>query len=218
MEAQKYKIYVNGTPLILATRAEAAELDIVAGTNVRVAMYAGKPKFIMQYVDLLEKSRHMEAVVLWSDDLTALWADFKSCFKFVEAAGGYVENERGELLVMFRRGSWDLPKGKIDAGETPPQAAVREVQEETGLQNVFLNPPEPTAAWLCDTWHTYIHKENRHLKRTYWFRMRTTDTQTVPQTEEDIEEILWVRAGAWLAGKPVIYSSIRDVILAAQTG
>ncbi len=207
MGGQKYKIYVNGTPLFLTTRAGAAETGIQPGKNAHVAMYAGKPRFIKQYLDLLEKNNRIEAVVLWSEDLAGLWADFQSCFKLVEAAGGYVENERGELLVMFRRGSWDLPKGKIDDGETPPQAAVREVQEETGLTDVRLG------AFICETWHTYLFKEKRWLKKTYWYRMQTTDNQTVPQTEEDIEAIEWVDAAAWLASGPVVYGSIRDVIV-----
>ena len=56
----------------------------------------------------------------------------------IEAAGGLVFNEKNELLMIFRRGFWDLPKGKVDEGETLEQCAVREVQEETGLQNIML--------------------------------------------------------------------------------
>lgn len=206
MEGQKYKIYVNGTPLFLTDREGAAQTGIQPSRNSHVAMYAGKRKFIIQYLDLLEKNTRTEAVVLWSDDLDTLWADFLSCYSVVEAAGGYVENKHGNLLVMFRRGSWDMPKGKIDDGETPEGAAVREVQEETGLKEVRLGD------FLCLTWHTYKLKDKRVLKKTHWFRMQTPDFQTVPQTEEDIEEILWVDAADWLASDPDVYPNIREVI------
>ncbi|MBP6811205.1 MAG: NUDIX domain-containing protein, partial [Saprospiraceae bacterium] len=136
----------------------------------------------MQYLDLLDKNKNIRAVVLYHPDLEVLWADFQACFKVLEAAGGYVLNGQGELLVFYRRGSWDLPKGKIDKGETPEQAAVREVQEETGLLNIDLG------SFLAHTYHTYEEKGKRILKKTWWYRMQTTDTQLVPQTEEDIEE------------------------------
>ncbi len=94
-----------------------------------------------------------------------------------------------------------------DENETPEEAALREVREETGLQQLTLGP-------LLDiTYHTYLHKDRQILKKTWWYRMETSDTQVVPQTEEDIVEIRWVEPQAWLAGDPVVYGSIRDVIL-----
>ncbi|MBK6993986.1 MAG: NUDIX domain-containing protein [Lewinellaceae bacterium] len=160
----------------------------------------------MQYLDLLDKNKNIRAVVLYHPDLEVLWADFQACFKVLEAAGGYVLNAQGELLVFYRRGSWDLPKGKIDKGETPEQAAVREVQEETGLLNIDLG------SFLAHTYHTYEEKGRRILKKTWWYRMQTTDTQFVPQTEEDIEEICWVTPGPWLESGVVVYPNIREVI------
>ena len=99
-----------------------------------------------------------------------------------------------------------MPKGKIDPGETPEQAAIREVQEETGLVNLTLG------ALLAHTYHTYEQKGERILKKTWWYRMQTSDTQLIPQTEEDIEEILWVKPDVWLAEGAVVYPNIREVI------
>ena len=124
----------------------------------------------------------------------------------LEAAGGYVLNTQGQLLVFYRRGSWDMPKGKIDAGETPEQAAKREVQEETGLENVQLGK------FLGHTYHTYSLKGQRVLKKTWWYAMTTTDHQVTPQTEEDIEEIQWVEPGEWLGSGVKVYGNIRVVI------
>lgn len=204
--SQNYKIYHNGTPVFLTTPELAQNLGYQPDKFTHVAPYIGKKKVLRQYLDLLDKNKNLRAVVLYHPDLELLWTDFQSCFKMLEAAGGYVENAQNELLVFFRRGSWDMPKGKIDPGETPEQAAVREVQEETGLVHVTLGP------FLTHTYHTYEQKGERILKKTWWYRMHTTDTQLVPQTEEDIEEILWVAPKAWLASGVTVYPNIREVI------
>ncbi len=206
MKQQKYKIYINGKPVFLTTTEGMRELGIQADKSAHVAFYIGKKKAIKQYLDLLDKNKEVKTVVLYHDDLPALWRDFNACFKVLEAAGGYVQNDKGELLVFYRRGSWDMPKGKIDPGETPEQAAVREVQEETGLINLDLKE------FIGHTYHTYELKGERILKKTWWYRMLTSDRQLIPQTEEDIEEIRWVEPNAWLRDGAVVYPNIREVI------
>ncbi len=134
------------------------------------------------------------------------WAAFAKQFTVLEAAGGVVQNPSGELLVFYRRGSWDMPKGKIDPGETPEQAALREVEEETGLRHLTLG------AFVMHTYHTYEQKGKQYLKKTWWYRMTTAQNDTIPQTEEDIEEIRWVNPSEWLETEKAVYGSIRDVI------
>lgn len=208
MGLQKYKIYINGTPVFLITPDQAPEFALNADKNNLVAHYTGKKKMIRQYLDLLDKNKTVEKVVLMAENLEQLWADFQSCFKLLEAAGGYVLNPENQLLVFYRRGSWDMPKGKIDPGESPEQAAVREVQEETGLNEVHIS------SFLTNTWHTYEQKGQRILKNTWWYLMHTSEHEVVPQTEEDIEVIRWVAPAAWIAGEKAVYGSIRDVIMA----
>jgi ADP-ribose pyrophosphatase YjhB (NUDIX family) len=104
------------------------------------------------------------------------------------AAGGLVTNPKGEILWIFRRGFWDLPKGKLDEGETIQTCAVREVQEETGINNIQLHQ------MLCFTNHIYFDKylKEEVVKRTYWFQMTITDLQEgIAQASEDIEKIEW---------------------------
>lgn len=110
--------------------------------------------------------------------------------KTIIAAGGLVQNESGEVLLIFRRGVWDMPKGKLDEGETIAECAVREVEEETGLRNVELG------GFIDQTYHDYFDKWSKKEvnKETHWYAMRIRGNQTlIPQKEEDIEEILWVQ-------------------------
>ena len=105
------------------------------------------------------------------------------------AAGGLVQNSKGEILLIYRRGFWDLPKGKLDAGESIPDCAIREVQEETGLKSIELGP------FICTTTHAYYDKwlSKEVEKHTHWYAMLSLANETlVPQTEEDIEKIEWV--------------------------
>jgi 8-oxo-dGTP pyrophosphatase MutT (NUDIX family) len=103
------------------------------------------------------------------------------------AAGGLVENEKGQFLFMFRRGKWDLPKGKLDPGETLEECALREVEEETGVGRLELKK------FLLQTLHEYEELSKVIEKKTHWYSMMTTSLQTlIPQTEEDITELKWI--------------------------
>jgi len=114
------------------------------------------------------------------------WRQFSKDYKLIHAAGGIVHNENGEILMIFRLGYWDFPKGKVEAGESFDEAAVREVEEETGLQNIELRKPLP------NTYHTYTLRDTDILKVTHWYEMHAPQQTLTPQTEEDIAQATWV--------------------------
>jgi 8-oxo-dGTP pyrophosphatase MutT (NUDIX family) len=201
-----YKIFINETPLTL-TNTEGVTSDMRNDAKALITKYLGKKKFLHNYIDLLEKSKQYSQVVIFSDDLDKLWADFQSIFKQIEAAGGVVYNTSNQILFIFRRGFWDLPKGKIDKGETPEVAAIREIQEETGLKIVTFRDKK-----AYNTYHTYTHKEKRVLKKTYWYACETPELDLVPQTTEDIEKAVWIDLENFLMEKPIIYGSILDIL------
>ncbi len=134
----------------------------------------------------------------------AIWKKFI----IIKAAGGLVENEKHELLFIFRKGKWDLPKGKLDDGETLEECAVREVEEETGLTNIHLQKH------LATTYHTYNESGHHILKESYWYKMMVNSKaqQLVPQTEEQITEIKWIKPKQLNDVLPNAFGTIREVI------
>ena len=107
----------------------------------------------------------------------------KETFVMAPAAGGIIVKD-GKFVSIVRKGIPDLPKGHIEQGETPEVAALREVEEETGISKLQIVKELPS------TWHCYFEHEQWKLKRTYWYLMTTTETiQAKPQTEEGITEI-----------------------------
>jgi len=108
----------------------------------------------------------------------------------VESAGGLVCNRNHHILLMFKRGKWDMPKGRVEEGHTLEMSALREVQEETGLSISKLK----VKGKLVSTWHTTQHQNIKYLKKTHWFLMRYDgdDDDTDPQVEEGIIECRWV--------------------------
>jgi len=201
-----YKIYINNNPLLL-TKATTASNRLRGDAENLVGRYSGQPKSLLAYVDMLEKAKKNESVVLYSENYEKLAADFQSLYKIIEAAGGLVFNDKGQILLIFRRGFWDLPKGKVDKGESKTETALREVREETGLQELNLGER------LCETWHTYRSPKNKRiLKRTTWFIMQSDETNLSPQVEEDIEKAVWTKPEGFLKSGAKVYNSILDVL------
>jgi len=127
----------------------------------------------------------------------------------IQAAGGLVKNGKDEILLIFRRGKWDLPKGKLDKGETLEECAVREVGEETGLKKIQLLSP------LLITYHTYHEGTKFILKESHWYRMKIDSEQTlVPQTIEDIQEVKWVKEADLHQYMNNTFPSVADVLKA----
>jgi 8-oxo-dGTP pyrophosphatase MutT (NUDIX family) len=130
----------------------------------------------------------VHAGVFYHKDFDELKKAFFKKFTFIQAAGGLVTNEDGEVLLIFRRGKWDLPKGKLDKGEKLDECALREVEEETGLKKPKIEHA------LSSTYHTYLEGARYILKESVWYKMKVSGEQNlVPQTNEGIEEIKWVK-------------------------
>lgn len=136
-----------------------------------------------------------------------LFERFSANFKVLDAAGGVVQNEQGDYLLIFRRHKWDLPKGKVEIGEELEEAALREVQEETGVAELFVKKH------LATTYHIYEQDGETILKRTYWYVMSCSSGQSlIPQTIEDITRVEWVNPGNLPLYLSNTYGNIQCVI------
>jgi hypothetical protein len=171
-----YKVFVNEKKLTLSKYPEDIE------KNLRFEGFAT----LEIAVDLLENTSCPEMNV-YGENIEEIWEDFTHMFKVIEAAGGLVKNKNNELLFIRRMGKWDLPKGKIEKGESLEQAALREVEEETGLKELILEE------FLNNTFHIYTERNGEKiLKTTYWFKMTYVgNSQPIPQKEEGISEVSW---------------------------
>lgn len=134
------------------------------------------------------KKPRFHAAIFFNKDFMRLKSGFFKHFELIKAGGGLVKNKRGEILMIFRREKWDLPKGKLDEGETIEECAKREVEEETGLHHLTVISP------LVLTYHTYNLFGKHNLKETHWYLMEADENEKlIPQTEEEISKIVWVK-------------------------
>ena len=199
------------------TAAETSDFDHIVDLRLeklQKSMFTGHVLFLnatsttaIQTINLLEKElpKEMLSITLATREKADLEDKVKSMYKVIKAAGGVVV-KGDKWLFMFRRKKWDLPKGKLDKGENSKKAAVREIEEETGVKAMVRDK-------ICTTWHTYTMNNNRILKRTKWYLFDCLDDSSMqPQAEEQIEKLEWyspVEAKAILINS---FSSIRYVV------
>ena len=162
-------------------------------------------------IDMVETSDSLQRTCIPTDDIEATYRKICSEFIEVNAGGGLVSNRRGDFLLINRNGLWDLPKGHQDPGEPIDTTALREVQEETGIDNLELRD------LICITDHCYRRNEKWHLKHTWWYSMLYTDpTDLTPQKEEDIAKAAWVAKSSLPPYLTNTYPSIVEVLREAK--
>lgn len=200
------KIYYTNKPLILTNdAAEYRRQHPLA--NGYISYIGAFPRNFRLAFQHLDRAGTLGAII---EDISpeALTEELHRLYKPVDAGGGVVMNDAGDILMIYRRGKWDLPKGKRDEGEAMEDCALREVSEETGLTQLQLGDK------ICDTWHIYNHKNQNLLKQTAWYRMQgNADEQLVPQTEEAILEARWLGPQQI---RPILYKTydaIKEVLL-----
>lgn len=166
---------------------------------------------LSKILDFFQSTAEVENVFIKGESVQSTLEGIKKKFKLIVAAGGLVQNSKGEFLFIFRHGRWDLPKGKLEKGEEIEDAAVREVSEETGVTNLIIKHH------IIDTYHTYKLGSNVILKKSHWFFMRYHGNETlVPQLNEDISIARWVPKIQLKEILQNTYDTIRDVIDSAE--
>lgn len=195
-----YKVFFKDRLIFLGDKNECPDFDgMVYAWTVDVDLTG----LILQFDTDLDQKQ----LLIVAEDIDQLFAHFRSCFKYIEAAGGMVFNGNNEILCIYRLDKWDLPKGKIEKDESITEAAMREVEEECGISGVKVKSE------LNSTYHTYWLGEQMILKKTYWFKMIYSGNEIlIPQKEEDIQKVEWISEFDLDEFKSNTYASILDVL------
>jgi 8-oxo-dGTP pyrophosphatase MutT (NUDIX family) len=197
---QMYKVFIKESLLILSDTPQEGAINYLGTEQLRN---------LVKSMALEENSKFY----VWSSDLPKLWQSFKSLFRIIDAAGGAIKSPEGDLLMIYRYGHWDLPKGKIEAGESKEEGAIREVMEECGVDEPAIIGVLPT------TYHYYELKGEPILKRSFWFAMELDkNTPLKPQLEEDISQVIWCDTAKVEELKNHSYGNIRLVLEALEKG
>ncbi len=197
-----YTIYINDKPFIICD-----DWDHLIHNKSYLHYYNNDGDFITKTSkDFLQATNKVGAVMHTSNAIKAFEL-FSQNYDVIEAAGGVIENELKQILMIFRRGFWDMPKGKIEKGETEISAAKREVIEECGINQVEVKSKIGT------TYHTFNMYGKNVLKISHWYRMVISSTEKLkPQTEEDITEIKWFDKNGPELKKLEAYKSIHEIL------
>jgi len=171
-----YKVFINNKCIFLLENR-----DVLNGREGKTHQFYSESAFFAT-IDEFEKDKLSENLFVIGDPDELL-----SLFPKIEAAGGLVKKEGNQLLFIYRYGKWDLPKGKMEAGERPPETAIREVMEETGVSGLEITKE------LSPTFHTYRLDGKRVIKKTSWYEMTfKDDSKILPQKIEDITIVKWL--------------------------
>ncbi len=203
LDAQQFSDFSSFDRVVDARQVELTEAKLKDDVLVTYAT----DLYIKQCLDAFTKKRvkKLDSITFLVDDRRAAIDGVKQQFKIIEAAGGVVVKDR-QLLLIFRMGKWDLPKGKLDRKEKPLVGGLREVEEECNVR--VLGGPK-----ICHTWHTYTRNKRKILKKTHWFAMECTDDSAMQgQADEGITEVRWMSYAEAQQALYNSYVSIRYVL------
>jgi 8-oxo-dGTP pyrophosphatase MutT (NUDIX family) len=199
------KIYFDEKPVYLCDMLDDSLKELMQHPDVVFIDELSNPAINSLLHEIKKDSFH--AGLILSDDLEKLKKLFFKHFTMIEAAGGIVQNDSKEILFIYRRNKWDLPKGKVENGESIETAAQREIEEETGVTGLTLKRK------ISETYHTYNEYGKHFLKITHWFYFTCNDKQkTQPQIEEDITEIKWFKTKDIKMPMANTYQNIKEIL------
>lgn len=198
-------IYVQNKPIYLVNSV-GKEVEDYLHRPTTLFLDELNPAAVRTMLQEMEDPRFYHGVFQHAD-LSALLNAFKAELNVIQAAGGLVYTPQNDLLLIHRLGRWDLPKGKLDEGETLEECALREIGEETGASLLSMEKP------LAVTYHTYHQKGKNNLKESHWYLVKSGEkTPLSPQTEEQIAECIWVSLEAIAPYIDGAFPSIADVL------
>jgi len=191
-----YKVFVNDKPIILT--------DSLKKEN-NFSNYVFKNIVVDEIIYKLFKGNKKGANI-FCENLEQDWKQFLTHFKVITAAGGLVLNPKSEILFIYRGDKWDLPKGRIEKGESIEETAKREVEEECGISNLKIDE------FLMTTYHFFYQKKQKRIKETHWYLMNSDfDGKLIPQLEEGITNAVFKNENEVATALKNSYSNIHLV-------
>ena len=198
---QMYKVFNENKAIIFTQDKKIAQVN----ANQLWIKYENTINLLLQIESFKALHDVDELLVCCDNNIENIYADFISNYFLIEASGGFVLNKKNELLMIYRNNKWDLPKGKIEDGEAAKQAGLREVEEETGVEDLEIISNMPP------TFHLYTMNGVDYLKKTWWYEMKTSyEGNLVPQNEEGITKAVWCNHVQTKKNIPFAYHSLHD--------
>ncbi len=195
-----YKVYFNDRVILFGK----VEKSLFTGKGIKVYSY---PKENISSIWKKFKKNGKQKKIYITGNAKKILKELINQFNLVKAGGGLVKNKKGEYLLIFRNKKWDLPKGKLDKGETIKDCAKREVEEECGVKGLKIVSP------LNETFHIYSLQGKLNIKHTRWFEMSYSGNgSTKPQKEEGIAKAIWINKKQIEKLKKNMYPSIVDIL------
>ncbi len=189
-----HQIFVNDKPIVLTTIVEQ-ETDF--------KNYLLDTAKIGKVIKEL-RSKNIQSIRLIDSNKETLIKKFLKKLPNVIAGGGKVYNEQGEVLFIYRNDKWDLPKGRAENKETIDKAAIREVEEETGVKHLKITKP------LEITYHIFKRNGKHKIKVTYWFEMKTDYKGLLSgQINEGITKVEWLNPNQVTSAMENSYANIK---------
>ncbi len=195
-----YKVFIQNKPLFFINSKKINEFD---GIFIPQSLAISNKRYIL---DLLQATSINMPLFLISDNPQEGISTFFEDYEFIEAAGGIVKR-KSKYLFIKRNGIWDIPKGKIEIGENPEIAALREIEEECGITC------EKVEHLITITYHVYQYKGRDTIKKTYWYALNYAGPKKlIAQKEEGITKAKWVNEDKYNQIKLETFASIVDVM------
>ncbi|MES2588348.1 MAG: NUDIX domain-containing protein [Bacteroidota bacterium] len=195
-----YKVFIQNKPLFFINSKNRNEFD---GVFISESLANSNKRYVL---DLLQLTSKNIPIVIFCENAETGISDFFSEYDYVEAAGGIVKR-KDKYLFIKRNGVWDIPKGKIESGENPEIAALREIEEECGVSC------EKVDSLIAITYHVYEFEGRDTIKKTFWYSLNYSGNKKLSaQKEEGITKAKWVNLEKVQKIKEETFASIADVM------
>ena len=203
---QIYKVFKDNTAFFITNNINS----INNSKNKTISI--NKSSDILEVIEYESKNNDDKTIIVICNNYEETINKLEKYYKPKLAAGGWVYNDNNQLLFIKRWGIWDIPKGHLERGESMEECAIREVEEETGINNLEITVK------LGISRHIFSRNGKEKLKVTHWYKMKTTfEGELKPQIEEDIEEVKWVEysniethlKNSWKSLKEFYFSNIK---------